>query len=107
MTLDLAQIIISCLGLIAWTYFMFDRKNMVTRIDRHSRRLDDHEKRIIQTEASDKSNGHAEQLRMELLNKSISHIEKSLDDFKREKIRSDDEIRSLNKLIVEHIITKK
>jgi len=106
MTLDLAQIIISALALIAWTYFMLDRKNLVAQQKLHSAQLTDHETRLTKVESGIKGNGEADKLRMELLNKSVEHIEKGMNEIKADRMRTEDEIRHLSKIITEHIITR-
>ncbi len=61
-----------------------DKQHATQRANKHSTRLDDHESRLIKAEAAVAANYKADEARMEFMKLTYSHIEKGIDEIKKE-----------------------
>lgn len=61
-----------------------DKIHATNRANKASQRLDDHEVRIIKNEAQVTANSKADEARMDFMKLTYSHIEKGIDEIRKE-----------------------
>lgn len=107
METEILHYIVSGLSVIAWTYFMIDRKTTAMRITKKGEEIDSlkNENIIMKIDLNTLksqllANQETEKLRTELLKQSLSSMEKSVGEIKGD-------MKTITETILKHLINNK
>lgn len=101
---EIVNMILSGVGLIAFTFFMLDRKTIVGRLNSHALKIDQLATQVTKNESELSANKEADVLRTQLLNKTLEHLEKALEEIKHNFRQQQQETKDLQKLIYDHLL---
>lgn len=94
------------ISVIAWAYFLFDRSNMIKRLDKHSNEIDFLKKENSDLRGSTSSLINSETLRTRLLDEQLGNLKMMLQDIKSNQEKQDNDIEKMKDKFIDALINK-
>lgn len=80
------------------------REAITTRLNAHSSKLDDHERRITQNTEHINSNTRADEARMEFVKMTYLHIEQGIADIKKQQDSQQNDLKFMDRRLTDYMI---